>query len=104
MSQVVAEADRLGPVLVEARRAGDAAREARGLERVREPRAVMVADGRDEHLCLVLEATERLRVHDPVAVALERRAQAALRLGVCAAPRLVRADRERRQPRVLQLA
>ena len=48
------------------------------LERVREPRAVVVALGRDEHLRLVLEPPERLGVHDPVAVALERRAQRAV--------------------------
>ena len=69
------EADRLGQVLVEAQRARDGARDPRDLERVGQPRAVVVALGRDEDLRLVLEPPERLRVHDPVAVALERRAQ-----------------------------
>ena len=48
------------------------------LERVRHPRAEVVALGGDEDLRLALQAPERLRVHDAVAVALERRAQRAL--------------------------
>ena len=44
------------------------------------PRAVVIALGRDEDLRLVLQAPERLAVHDPVAVALQRRAQRAVGL------------------------
>ena len=77
--EVVAEADRLREVLVEAERAGDGPRDLRDLERVRQPRAEVVALGGDEHLRLVLQATERAAVDDPVAVALERRAQPAVR-------------------------
>jgi hypothetical protein len=36
--------------------------------------AVVVALRRHEHLGLVLQATKRLAVHDPVAIALKRRA------------------------------
>ena len=55
-----------------------AARDLRDLERVRQPRAVVVALGRDEDLRLVLEAPEGLAVHDPADVALQRRAQPAV--------------------------
>ena len=78
--EVVPEPDRLGQVLVQPQRPRDGARDPAGLERVREPGAVVVALGRDEHLRLVLEPPERLRVHDPVAVALERRAVVGVRL------------------------
>ena len=61
-------------------RPADRARDLRRLQRVGEPRAVVVALGRHEHLRLVLEPPERLAVHDPVAIALERRAQRALLL------------------------
>ena len=77
---VVPEPDRLRQVLVEPQRPRDRPADPGDLERVREPRAVVVALGRDEHLRLVLEAPERLAVHDPVAVALERRPQAAVGL------------------------
>src|SRR5918998_1228458 len=80
VAEVVAEPDRFGEVLVQAEGARDVARDPAGLERVREPGAVVVALGRDEDLRLVLEPPERLRVHDPVAVALEGRAQAAVGL------------------------
>ena len=81
MAEIVAEPDRLREVLVEPQRPRDRARDLRRLERVREPRAVVVALRRDEHLRLVLEPAERLAVHDPVAVALERRAERAVGLG-----------------------
>ena len=94
---VVAEPDRLGEILVQPQRPRDDARDAGRLERVRHPRAVVVARGVDEDLRLALQAAERLRVQDPVAVALERRPHAALVLGPLAAARLVRAHGERRQ-------
>ena len=81
MAHVVAEPDRLDEVLVQPQRPRDAARDPGRLERVRHPRAVVVAGGIDEDLRLALQAPERLRVQDPVAVALERRAQAAVVLG-----------------------
>ena len=96
--EVVAEADRLGEVLVEAQRARDGARDPDGLERVREARAVVVALGRDEDLRLVLEAPERLAVGDAVAIALEGAAQPARGLLDEPAARLRRAHGERRQP------
>ena len=99
VAEVVAQADRLGQVLVEAQRAGDGARDPDGLERVREPRAVVVALGRHEDLRLVLEPPERLAVGDAVAVALEGAAEPAGDLGDEAAARLRRASpRAAREP------
>src|SRR5918992_5833256 len=73
MAEIVAEPDRLREVLVQAEGARDPPRDPAGLERVREPGAVVVALRRDEHLRLVLEPPKGLRMHDSVAVALERR-------------------------------
>ena len=80
VAEVVAQADRLGQVLVERERPSDRPRDLRDLERVGQPSAVVVALRRDEDLRLVLQAPERLGVHDPVAVALQRGAQAAVGL------------------------
>ena len=87
-------------VLVEAERPRDGARDLRDLERVGQPRAVVVALGGDEDLRLVLEPPERAAVHDPVAVALERRAQPAVGLGD-RTPRGVGPRRRRREPGLL---
>ena len=100
MPDVVAEPDRLRQVLVEPQRARDGARDPGDLERVREPRPVVIALGRDEHLRLVLEPPERLAVDDPVAIALERRAQPAVGLLALTA-RGIRRRGELRQPRGL---
>ena len=102
VTEVVAESDRLGQVLVQTQRARDRARDAGRLDRVRQPRAVVVALGRDEDLGLVLEPPERLAVHDAVAVALERRAQRALlRLGMQAPAARGGAHRERPEQDIL---
>ena len=87
VAEVVAEPDRLGQVLVQAERAGDGAGDEAGLERVGEAGPVVVALGSDEDLGLVLEPPERLRVDDPVAVALKRRADRAVGLGLGAGAR-----------------
>ena len=77
MPEVVAEPDRLDEVLVQPQRPCHPTRDPAGLERVRQTSAVVVAGGVDEDLCLVHQPPERLGVHDPVAVALERRPQQA---------------------------
>ena len=69
MSEVVAERDRLGQILVQAQRARDAARDLRDLDRVGQTRSEVVALVGDEDLRLVLEPAERARVDDAVAVA-----------------------------------
>ncbi len=81
VSEVVPEPDRLGEVLVQRERPGHRAGDAARLQRVGEPRPEVVALGRDEDLRLVLEAPERLRVHHPVPVALERCAERRVLLG-----------------------
>ena len=95
------EPDRLRQVLVEPQRPRDRARDLRRLERVREPRAVVVALRRHEHLRLVLEPPERL------ASARSGRGRAGT---ACAAPqsssgarasRRIGARGQRRQPRRL---
>ena len=86
VAQVVAERDRFGQLLVQAQHLGDRARDLRDFERVRQPRAVVVAGGREEHLRLVLQPAERLGVDDAIAIALERRADRVFRLGPAAGP------------------
>ncbi len=92
--EVVAQPDRLREILVESERARHGARDLRHLERVRETRAVVIPLGRHEHLGLVRQAAKRLAVHDPVAIALKWRAQAAVLLRVCP-PRRVGARGQR---------
>ena len=88
VTQVVPQRDRLGQLLVELKHFRDGARDLRHLERVRQPRAIVIAGRREEHLGLVLQAAERLAVDDPVAVALKRRAHVVFRLVSQAAARL----------------
>ena len=90
VAEVVREHDRLGEILVQAQRARDRARDLGALERVREAVPVVIALVVDEDLRLVLEAPERARVHDAVAVALEGGAVGMLglrRAGARATPR-----------------
>ena len=86
--EVVAKADRLCQVLVESQRAGDRATDLGDLDSVGQAGPVVIVLGCDEDLRLAGQATERLAVHDPVAVALQRRAQLAVRLGVLAIGRI----------------
>src|SRR5215831_20273341 len=98
MAEVVAEADRLGEVLVEAQRPCHRARDPGRLEGVCEPRPVVIAAWVDELLRLVLEASERLRVDDAVAVTLEGGPEPALVVLMKPSARLVAAHRKRREP------
>ena len=100
----MAEPDRLGQVLVQPERARDDTGDPRRLERVGHARAVVVAGRVDEDLRLALQAPERLRVEDAIAVALERRADAALLLVARPAGGVVRAHGERREGTLLLLA
>ena len=67
----MAERDRLGERLVERQGGRERTRDLRHLDRVRQPRDVVVVLGVHEDLGLVLQAPERLAVQDPVAVPLE---------------------------------
>ena len=89
VAEIVAERDRFGELFVQPQDLGDRPRDLRHLERVRQPRAVVVAGRREEDLGLVLEPAKRLAVDDAIAIALKRRshvvfglfAQAAARVG-----------------------
>ena len=104
MPHVVAEADRLGQVLVQPESARNDPRDPGRLERVRHARAVVVARRVDEDLRLPLQPPERLRMQDPIAVALKGRPDRAGLLVELPAARLVRAHRKRRQCGLLALA
>ena len=60
VAEIVAERDRLGQLLVQAQHLGDGPRDLRHLERVGQPRPVVVAARREEDLRLVLQPPERL--------------------------------------------
>ena len=97
VAEIVAERDGFGQILVEPQGAGHRASDMADVERVRQPDAVVVALGREEHLRLVLETAERFGVDDPVAVALEAGADRIGRLGPFASTALRRQHRMRRK-------
>ena len=103
VAEIVAERDRLGQLLVEPQHLGDAARDLRDLERVRQPRAVVIAGRREEHLRLVLQPAERLAVDDAIAIALKRRTDRVLGLGTQPAAAVGALGRLRRQDLALAL-
>jgi hypothetical protein len=86
MPEVVRQRQRLRQVLVEPELPRHRARDLRHLEAVRQPCAVVIALVVDEHLRLVDQPPERRRMQDAVAVALERAARRAVRLGEAPAP------------------
>ena len=81
MAEIVGERQRLGEVLVDAKRPRNGAGDLRDFETMGEARAVMIALVIDEHLGLVVEPPEGHRMQDAVAVARVRRARGARRLG-----------------------
>ena len=97
VAEIVAERDRFGQLLVQPQHLGDGPRDLRHLERVRQPRAVVVAGRREEHLRLVLEPPERLAVDDAIAIALKRRPDVVFALGAQAAARVGALGRLRRE-------
>ena len=71
---VVRERDRLGERNAQPGDAGDAGRDLRDLDRVREPGAEVIVFGGDVHLALAREPAPRTRVLDAIEVALEAQA------------------------------
>ncbi len=71
VAEIVDERHAFGEILVELQGARQRTGDLRHLDRMREPRAVMIAVLRDEDLRLVLQPAEGRRVDDAVAVALE---------------------------------
>ncbi len=98
--EIVCEADRLDQLLVQTETARHGPADLGDLERVGQPRAVVVALVVDEHLRLVLEAPERGAVDDPVPVALILAAIWMGRLGEAPAPAGPLEGRPGRQPRI----
>jgi hypothetical protein len=102
----VCQRDRLGQVLVQSQRAGEGARDARDLDRVGHPRAIMIARPIKEDLRLVFEPPEGTAVDDPVAVALKSSAELVQILGMRAPPRgraALRAGRQMTRLALLQI-
>ncbi len=97
MPEVVAEPDRLDQILVQRQGPRHGARDRGHLEGVRQARAVMVAQGRHEHLGLVCQTPKRLAVNDPVAIALKRACAARSPPPACCATRRIGARRQRRE-------
>src|SRR5665811_2152052 len=77
MTQIMTQRDRLREVLIQAQRSSHSARYPRNLQSMGQASAVMVTLWRNEDLRLVLQATKRLAVHNPIPIALERRADIA---------------------------
>src|SRR6478752_2521998 len=73
VAKIVTESNGLGQFLVQAQHFRNRAGNLRNLERVCEPRTVMIAGRREEYLRLVLQPPERLRMDDAIAIALKRR-------------------------------
>ena len=80
VAEIVDERNGLGQILVDLQSAGQSTRDLRHLDRVGQPRAVMVALMGDKDLCLVFQPAEGGGVDDAVPIALEGRAGRALRL------------------------
>ena len=71
MPQVMPQRDRFRQILVQPQRPRDRPRDLRHLQRMRQPRPIVVALRRNEYLCLVGQSPERLGVNDAIPVALE---------------------------------
>src|SRR5713226_3572684 len=78
VAEIVAERDRFCQFFVELQHLRDASGDLRDFERMGESRTVVVPLGREEHLGLVLQAAERFRMDDSIAITLERRADVIL--------------------------
>ena len=85
VAEVVGEGDDLRELGVQVEQRCEAARLVGDLQRVREPRAEVIALRRDEDLRLVLEPAERGRVHDALAIEYQRRQHVRQGVGVFAA-------------------
>src|SRR5690349_16429348 len=86
MAEIVCKRQRFGQVLIELEPPGKSTCDLGDFERMGQPGAIMVAFVEDENLRLVLEATECGGMDDAVAIAAERAAAFARRLGVKPAP------------------
>ena len=78
VSEVVGQRNRFRQILVHPERPGNRASDLRDFQRVRQPRAVVIALRVEEHLGFVLQAPKRAGVQHAVAVFLEDGAKLAL--------------------------
>ena len=78
--QIVAERDRLGELLVQAQHLGNRPSDLRDLERVSQPRSIVIAGRRKKDLRLVFQSPEGLAVNNPVPIALKRGTDVVFRL------------------------
>ena len=90
MSQIVPQRDGFREVLVEGKSAGDGTGNLRNVQRVGQPRDVVIPLGRKKYLRFVFQAFEGVAVDETVAVALKIRTEFARRFLSRAAFRLVR--------------
>ena len=74
VAEIVTERNGFGQFFVQPQHLRDGPRDLRHFERVCQTRAVVIASRREEHLRLVLQSPEGLRVNDAVAIALKCRA------------------------------
>ena len=81
MAEVMRQRQRFGQILVEAELPGQRAGDLGHFERMGQPGAVMIAFVEHENLGFVLQAAERGGMDHPVAIAPERAAGPARRLG-----------------------
>ena len=88
VAQIVAQGDGLCEILVQKQGAGHGACNARDLQRVGHPGAVMVPLWLEEHLGFLLQPAKRLGIDDTVGIPLEGGADGAFLLWVCPAPAL----------------
>ncbi len=88
MPNVMREGHHLHQILIELERPGDRTGNLGHLERVRQPRAVMIAFMVHEHLCFILQTTKRGGVDDAVTIPSVDRPEGIFRLGVSSAPRV----------------
>ena len=82
MAEIVREAEAFGEIVIEPQAARHRAGNLRHFQRMRQPRAVVIALMRDEHLRLASQAPERAGMHDAVAVRSNGVAVLALGLGM----------------------
>src|SRR5262245_21696986 len=99
VSEIVRKADGFGKRFVERERPRDGAANLRNLERMGDPGAIQIALVIHEHLGLVDEAAERIRMDDAVASALEFTSKAWRRLWMSSAAALFINGSVRREPR-----
>ena len=82
VAQIMRQRQRLGEILVDTERAGQAAGDLRHFQAMGETHAEMITIRRDKHLRLVAQPAERAGMDDPVTIARKRAARRRCRLRV----------------------